>query len=136
MIDPSNKEDKWNVLRTEIINVLVKILTQEITKEIREELKEEAETFVINKCKENYRQLLMTGPFTTKTASADDDRNPDDFEFESRDKLIKQHIKDRERNVVMGVLMHQIDAKNYVATVAVVDEYGELVENKDFMRLI
>ena len=36
----------------------------------------------------------------------------------------------------MGVLMHQIDAKNYVVTVAVVDKYGELLENKDFIRLI
>jgi transcriptional accessory protein Tex/SPT6 len=68
MSDPQNREDKWNVLRTETIKSLVKILTQEIIKEIREELKEESENFVITKCKESYRSLLMTGPFTTKTA--------------------------------------------------------------------
>ena len=32
--------------------------------------------------------------------------------------------------------MHQIDANNYVVTVAVVDKYGELVQTRDFMRLL
>ena len=104
-----NKQDSWNVLRAEIIKVLVNLLSTEIIKEIREELKEEAETFVINKCKENYRQILMTGPFTTKTASLEDDprNNDQDDEYgRGRDDLGRQLIKDRERNVVMGVLMH------------------------------
>lgn len=30
-------------------------------------------------------------------------------------------IKDRERNRVMGAIMHQIDANNHVVTVAIVD---------------
>jgi hypothetical protein len=36
----------------------------------------------------------------------------------------------------MGALMHQIDANNYIVTIAVVDEYGELIAHKDFMRLL
>lgn len=32
--------------------------------------------------------------------------------------------------------MHQIDANNYVVTVAIVDKFGELVQTKDFMRLL
>lgn len=36
-------------------------------------------------------------------------------------------IKDRERLCVMGALMHQINANNYIVTVAVVNKNGELV---------
>ena len=50
-----------------IITTLVeKLLLKELIKELREEIKEEAETFVIAKCKEVYRKLLLMGPFTTK----------------------------------------------------------------------
>lgn len=36
----------------------------------------------------------------------------------------------------MGALMHQIDANNYIVTIAVVDKYGDLIHHKDFMRLL
>ena len=36
----------------------------------------------------------------------------------------------------MGAIMHQIDANNYVVTIAVVDKYGELVAHRDLMRLL
>jgi transcriptional accessory protein Tex/SPT6 len=127
MKDPNNLEDKWNILRTEIINVLVKLLFLEIVKEIREELKEQAETTVIERAKLQYQKMLMTGPFTTKSAGLDDDRDMD-----ASDVLIKE----RDRHVVMGVLMHPIDAKNYVVTAALVDRYGEYLTHMDFMRLI
>lgn len=32
--------------------------------------------------------------------------------------------------------MHQIDANNYIVTVAVVDKFGDLIAHKDFMRLL
>ena len=49
------------------INMLVEqLLIKEIIKELRAEIKEEAESFVIARCKESYKQTLMTGPFTTK----------------------------------------------------------------------
>lgn len=38
--------------------------------------------------------------------------------------------------MVMGALMHQIDANNYIVTIAVVDKYGEIIAHKDFMRLL
>jgi hypothetical protein len=45
-------------------------------------------------------------------------------------------IKPKERLVVMGAVMHQIDANNYIVTIAVVDKYGNLIHHKDFMRLL
>ena len=42
------------------------LLLKEIISELRAEIKEEAESFVIARCKESYKQILMTGPFTTK----------------------------------------------------------------------
>ena len=42
------------------------LLIKEIIKELRAEIKEEAESYVIARCKEAYKQTLMTGPFTTK----------------------------------------------------------------------
>ena len=57
----------WNKHRWTIIEMLVeKLLLKELIKELREEIKEDAEAYVISKCKETYRKLLMTGPFTTK----------------------------------------------------------------------
>jgi transcriptional accessory protein Tex/SPT6 len=42
------------------------VLYPEIEKEVFNELKEYAENNVIQKCKEKYRNLLMTGPFMTQ----------------------------------------------------------------------
>jgi len=36
----------------------------ELEREVRQELREEAELVVLNKCKQAYKELLMTGPFT------------------------------------------------------------------------
>ena len=61
------EKDLWNTMRNHIISTLIeKLLLKELIKELREEIKEEAETFVIAKCKEAYRKLIMMGPFTTK----------------------------------------------------------------------
>ena len=140
MQDPESTADQWNILRREIIEMLVeKLLLKELIKEVRDEIKDESEAFVIAKCKEVYRRLLMTGPFTTKeTGPGGEDvyQQPP----EETKKVGRRHdndiIKDRERNVVMGAIMHQIDANNYVVTVAVVDKYGELMQTRDFMRLL
>jgi transcriptional accessory protein Tex/SPT6 len=67
MLNPENNVDQYNVLRRETINMLVdQLLLKEIISELRAEIKEEAESFVIARCKESYKQTLMTGPFTTK----------------------------------------------------------------------
>ena len=67
MQNPESNADQYNVLRRETINMLVEqLLIKEIIKELRAEIKEEAESFVIARCKEAYKQTLMTGPFTTK----------------------------------------------------------------------
>ena len=35
----------------------------------------------------------------------------------------------------MGAVFHQIDNRNYSATIAVLDKYGELVAHKNFLFL-
>ena len=110
---------------------------------MREELREAAEHFVISKCREAYRHLLMTGPFQT-TSEVQPARNaslnaPDDATTNKRQATLHKEteiIKDRERLCVMGALMHQINANNFIVTVAVVDKLGDLVAYKDFMRLL
>ena len=81
----------------------------------------------------------MTGPFTTKEVGPGEDiqrfQEQEDNKRAGR-KQDNEIIKDRERNVIMGTIMHQIDSNNYVVTVAIVDKYGELVQTRDFMRLL
>lgn len=50
-----------------------KLLIRELIKELREEIKDEVEAYVIAKCKETYRKLLMTGTFTTKESGLGED---------------------------------------------------------------
>jgi len=105
-----------------------------LEREVREELREEAELVVINKCREAYKDLLLTGPYTTQDASQGE---IDNFNAPGRKKSGGEDlIKERERINVLGALMQQIDLHNYVVTVAVLDKYGELVAHKDFMHLL
>lgn len=151
-LDPSKKQDiiefleenymaerhvkeSWNIMRAEVITILVnKILEPEIIKEVRDEIREEAESFVVSKCKNLYKELLMTGPFQTTAVESLTVRQP---EQKKKGKgLDGEIIKDRERLCVMGALMHQIDANNYIVTIAVVDRFGDLVAHKDFIRML
>jgi hypothetical protein len=43
---------------------------------VRNELKEEAELVVLMKCKKAYKELLMTGAFTTVSDTANDGYAP------------------------------------------------------------
>ena len=129
MQNPESNADQWNILRKETINILVdQLLTREVTKELRLEIQEDAERFVITRCKETYKQLLMTGPFTTRGMGMPEDVNMQDDEQTTKRGKNKdaELIKDRDRVCVLGALMHAIDAHNYIVTVAVVDKYGEL----------
>lgn len=45
-------------------------------------------------------------------------------------------IPQRERLNVLGAVMYPIDGRNFQTTVAVVDQFGELVAHKDFLYLI
>jgi len=139
MQNPESNVDQWNILRKETVNILVdQLLTKEIIKELREEIKEEAESFVITKCKKAYKELLMTGPFTTRGMGMPEDMLMQDEEQTGKrgKKQEAELIKDRDRVCVLGALMHAIDAHNYIVTVAVVDKYGELKGHQDFMRLL
>lgn len=129
-------KENWNIMRAEVITILVnKILEPEIIKEVREEIREEAESFVVSKCKQVYKDLLMTGPFQTSAVDALTIRQPEQKK-KGKGASEGEIIKDRERLCVMGALMHQIDANNYIVTVAVVDRFGDLVAHKDFIRML
>lgn len=72
MSSVQGSNDSWDILRCEIIELLVdKLLMRELIAELREEIREDAEAFVIAKCQDVYRRLLMTGPFTTKDKPAE-----------------------------------------------------------------
>ena len=89
MQNPENNQDTWNILRKETINILVKqLLTKEIIKELREEIKEEAESFVIARCKDKYKNLLMTGPFSTRDMGL-----PDDMAIQEEEQIGKRGKK-------------------------------------------
>jgi transcriptional accessory protein Tex/SPT6 len=99
----------WNIMRSEVIRILYEdILSKEIVKEIRDEIKEEAENFVISRCKETYREMCYTGPFTTQDPSMRDEHRFNEEQVTG--KRGKKHdgdiIKDRDRLNVMGALMH------------------------------
>lgn len=36
----------------------------------------------------------------------------------------------------MGAILHPIDNRNFMTTIAIVDYYGELVAHRDFLNLI
>lgn len=132
----------WNKMRMEVINLLLGnfnnsgvweagILMKELIKEVKEEIQAEAETCVINKCKLEYQNLLLTGPFSVGQTDG-----YVQHQESSNKKKQEEIIKPKDRICVLGTLMHQIDANNYIVTVAIVDKFGELVYHKDFMRLL
>ena len=41
-------------------------------------------------------------------------------------------IQQRQRVNVMGAILNQIDNKNFMTTVAIVDKYGKYLESKEF----
>ena len=125
-------------MREEVIRILYEdILQREIVKEIRDEIKEEAENFVIARCKEAYRDMCYTGPFTTSDPNMRfDHRQIEEVAGRRGKKNDGDVIKDRDRLNVVGAIMHQIDVNNYIVTVAVVNKYGDLVSHKDFKRLL
>jgi transcriptional accessory protein Tex/SPT6 len=126
----------WNIMRSEVIRILYEdILSKEIVKEIRDEIKEEAENFVITRCKEAYREMCLTGPFTTTDPNVGIRFNEDVGEKRGK-KYDGDVIKDRDRLNVAGAIMHQIDQNNFIVTVAFVNKYGDLVNQRDFKRLL
>ncbi len=71
----------------------------------------------------------MTGPFSYKEDStvqqSQKKKSSTDFD-----------IPDRPRNVVMGMVMHQIDSTHHLVTAVVVDKYGEVMDHFTFSKLL
>lgn len=115
-----NDQSKWKCVRGEVFTILsgkpdaklgssAKSLQQQINDEIVEELREDAENNVIAESAQRYGELLRTGYFKINQSD------------------MSMGVKERERLVVMGATLHQVDNRNYQATVAIVDKYGELL---------
>jgi len=75
------------------------------------ELKEDAENFIIYECSKKYQDLVEMGYFKI------------DRKVNSSSDKIPQRV----RLNVMGAYMTPIDARNYSATLVIVDQHGELV---------
>lgn len=133
-----NDETKWRFLRREIFEIISsksqdslrgqKSFLVSILDEIKQELKEDAEKQILRECSETYRELIETGYFKCQTENRQ--------ASQSRRAIEEDIIPQRERLNVMGAIFHQIDNRNYATTIAVVDQYGELVAHKDFLFLL
>ena len=107
--------------------LLEELLIPDVAKELREELTEIGEKAVVKAAQEQYRNLLMTGPFDCEVFGESNGRRrgtEDDI------------LPDRPRCTVMSVILQQIDTSNSIVTVAIVDKYGELVAHQDFQHLM
>jgi len=128
---------KWRFVRREIFEFISstaqdrnqKSFLVSILEEVRNELKEDAEKFVLSECSEKYQTLLEMGYFRSSETTESRVQDP-------RRAVDEDYIQQRERLNVMGAIMHPIDARNYLTTIAVVDQYGELVAHKDFLYIL
>jgi transcriptional accessory protein Tex/SPT6 len=64
MYSPFDYPKPLRDIYNEILKTLVNdVFLKELAKEIKDEMKEKAENFVIERCQEQYKNFLMTGPF-------------------------------------------------------------------------
>jgi transcriptional accessory protein Tex/SPT6 len=104
--------------------------TEFTTKEIIDELRDKGEEFIIEQCKKQIYDKLMVGPYEPTNSLMDDD-----VPEPARRAKDQPLIPDRQRINVMSVVLDKIDVKNIVVTVAVVDHFGKLIDNKDFTHM-
>jgi len=100
--------------------------------EIKEELREDAETYVINQCGDKYRGMINTGYFKKENENRILQNKSTGGSKKFEDDIIPQ----RERLNVLGAVMYPIDNRNYMTQIAVIDQYGELVNHMDFYHII
>ena len=58
------------------------------------------------------------------------------FKIDRKVNSSAEKIPQRVRLNVMGAYMTPIDARNYSATLVIVDQYGELVSHREFSHII
>lgn len=110
---------------------------QSIIDEIKEELREDAESHVINRCRSKYKDLIQMGYFKYREEKKQMQGSSRKQMGSALDQNYEEDvIPQRERLNVMGAIMHPIDNKNYMSTIAVVNKFGELVAHKDFLHLM
>lgn len=98
--------DNFKKIYNELFRSLLQdVLIPEITKEIREELKQSAENYVIKKCQEKYRNLLMTGPFSCEGYPVRNSTAEGLYSKTRKDDDFSSIIPDRPRCTVMGVIL-------------------------------
>jgi len=102
--------------------------------EIKQEMLESAENFVIQECKKTFKDsYINVGPFSCREGQNAENLPP---MIPKKFRKMAPIIPDRERLNVMGVILDKVDNRNSIVTIAIVDKYGELVANKDFMNLL
>ncbi len=139
MFTPSDCTQVHHKNSHETMNYLFQeILLPELFKEIRAELLEAAESHVIGKCKEVYRNLLMTGPFNPHDQKSEISRGvtPGGGRKKPISTLDHVDIPNRPRCNTMGVIMHQVDSSSTIVTAVIVDKYGEVVDHVNFSKLL
>ena len=131
---------KWRFLRREIFEIIsnrsvdpsgkaTKSLYVSILNEIQAELKDDAEKFVLRECIAKYENLIQTGFFIRSEQSGNSILD------QKKGDIHQDIIPQRERLTVMGVIVHPINNRDFLTTVAVVDTHGELVAHKDFLHI-
>ena len=86
-----------------------------ILEEVKLELKEDAEKVVLASCAQTYESLIQTGYFKCQQ-----DYKP--VRQEKRRAVEEDIIQQRERLTVMGAILHPLDSRNFLATIAIVDQ--------------
>lgn len=106
-----------------------------IIDEITEELREDAETYVLQKCKSRYKEVVNMGYFKVEKGLEKDSKIPEkdkmtDFQ------IADEHVWKRERLVVMGAILYPLDNRNHSTMISIVDENGVVLEHKEFLHLL
>jgi len=78
----------------------------------------------------------MTGPFSCEEYARTINEDGNQGRTRKNEEDINSIVPDRPRCTVMGVILQQIDNMNQIVTVAIVDQYGELIAHKDLRHLM
>lgn len=107
-----------------------------IIDEIIEELKEDAETFVLQKCKSRYKEIVNMGYFKVEKGLEKGEGKPQEKDKMTDFQIADEHVWKRERLVVMGAILYPLDSKNFSTMISIVDEDGVVQEHKEFYHLL
>jgi transcription elongation factor SPT6 len=106
---------KWNLVREEVIKILINLSKNEFKKEIVVDLIAEAEKYVIDQTSNNFFSLLMTGPYKKQMPS------------------IHKSLYFEESPKTLSLV---VNPENDIVYSAMLDEYGEIKDAQTFLFLL